>query len=114
MDYRESGDIKEKEIISDFINKSLGDNLSLCSDFDREPTDVDRKETDITTEYSEDESVVKQRFIKAVQKITTILRIPEPRITSESPYKIPENNMIYIKKNNDKVFSKEGLLKGSA
>ena len=95
---KECGKIKENATIGDSTNKSPGDNLSLCSDFDREPTEEERKETDIITEYSEVENVVHMRFIKAVQKITTILRISEPRTTSESPYKIPENDMIYIKK----------------
>ena len=66
---------------SDCSNKTLEDNISLCSDFFRGPPERDKKVTDITTHYSDTENVVNRRFINAVEKMTEITRIPEQRTT---------------------------------
>ena len=76
---------------------STNDNASLCSDFDRELSDDIKPSSNSTAEVVEDPNNVKNKFITAVQKVTAVPKVPESRST-ESPYKIPEEDMVYIRK----------------
>ena len=67
------------------------DNVSLCSDFDREPSDLSNENVD-------DPGKIKSKFIAIVKKVMAVPKIPESRSSAESPYKIPAEDMVYIRK----------------